>query len=124
MSSPGRYDLHLYRGDTRAWRFRLWQDAAQTEPFDLTGINVAAQIRGGNCNVIPIDLTLVVTLPNIIDASLSAADAERAPAQGRWDLQLTVPTDVPPRVRTVLAGRVLTTDDVTDVTGVVALVTA
>lgn len=120
--TPGRFDLNLYQGDSRAWRFQLWQDAAQTVPFPLDGITVAAQIRDPSCRMEPINLTLVVTLPNIIDASLSAEDAERAPARGGWDLQLTWPDNTPPRVRTVLAGRVTTVPDITDLTGVDGLV--
>jgi hypothetical protein len=111
---PGAYPLAIYRGDTSAWTFVLWGDAAKTEPVDLSSYSVKAEIRDrpGGSTIIP--LALVVTLPNIIDASLAPNASRAAPASGQWDLQLTDPTG---RIMTVLAGPVKVTGDVTDSTG-------
>ena len=42
----GEHPLFIYRGDTKAWRWRLWADDQRTVPYDLSGVTgVAAQIR-------------------------------------------------------------------------------
>jgi hypothetical protein len=112
---PGTYSLAIYRGDTHAWRFTLWQDTAKTTPVDLTGIAVKAEIRDRPAGTVIQALTLVVTLPNIIDASLTGAQTKAMPSTGgRWDLQLT---DATGWVSTVLAGSVNVTGDITDSSG-------
>jgi hypothetical protein len=119
--TPGNFPLDIYRGDTHAWRFVLWQDTAKTDPVDLAGIAVKAEIRErpGGADITP--LSLVVTLPNIIDASLSSAETAGLPASGRWDLQLT---DAGGRVATVLAGSVKVAGDITDSMAAAALARA
>ena len=111
---PGGFSLAIYRGDTHAWRFTLWQDAEKTTPVDLNGINVKAEIRDRRAGTVIIPITLAVTMPNIIDAKLTAAETSQLPATGAWDLQLTDPTGW---VSTVLAGTVKVAGDVTDSTG-------
>jgi hypothetical protein len=109
---PGSYSLAIYRGDTYAWRFTLWQDTDRTLAVDLTGIAVKAEIRDRPAGTLIQALTLAVTLPNIIDASLTGAQTRQLPSTGgRWDLQLTDPTGW---VSTILAGSVVVTGDITD----------
>lgn len=108
---PGTYDLDLYRGDTYQWQFVLWDNPEQSQPVDLTGATVAAEIRDQSAGAVIIPLVLVVTLPNIIDATLSNTDCQACPTKGVWDLQITFPGTI---VRTVLSGDVRVTPDVTD----------
>jgi len=111
---PGAYSLNIYRGDSHAWRFVLWADAAKTEAVDLTGTTVKAEIRDRPAGTVIRPITLTVTLPNIVDAYLAASQTAMLPASGRWDLQLTDGTGW---VSTVLAGAVKVTGDITDSTG-------
>jgi len=113
MTSPGAYGLDLYRGDTYTWRFVLWQDAAKTQPVDLTGATVAAQIRAMHGGDILATCGCVVTLPNTINMTLDEASSEAIPGGNyRWDLEVWwTSTNV---VRTVLAGACRVTDDVTE----------
>lgn len=107
--TPGNYDLCIYRGDTGRWRFICWQDAAKTLPSDFTGATAAAQIRdrpGGNQVT---QLYCAVDL-NRVDVAVLAADSVNLPPRGVWDLELTYPSS---DVRTLVAGRVLVTGDVT-----------
>jgi hypothetical protein len=108
--TPGKYALLIYRGDSYKWQFKLWSDAAKTIPLDLTGVTVKAEIRdkpGGN---VLGHLTCVTTMPNIIDASLTAANTATL-TSGVWDMQLTYAGG---DVSTVLTGLVTVTMDVTD----------
>jgi len=111
---PGAFSLAIYRGDTHAWRFTLWQDAEKTVPVDLNGIAVKAEIRDRPAGTVIQALTIVVTEPNFIDATLTGEQTAMLPASGRWDLQLT---DAALWVSTILAGPVKVTGDITDSTG-------
>jgi hypothetical protein len=108
---PGTMNLDLYRGDTTRWQFKLWLDAEKTDPVDLTGVTAKAEIRDkpGGKNITPI--TCVITMPNIIDATLTAIDSALLPAKGAWDLQLTYTGG---DVATLLAGKVTVIADITD----------
>lgn len=108
---PGTFDLKLYRGDTHAFRFILWQDDGKTTPVDLTGSTVAAEIREKSAGVHVVDLACVVTLPNTIDVTMTPAMYVNVPAKGVWDLQVTFPDA---EVHTVVGGAVTVTLDVTD----------
>lgn len=109
--APGKYNLALYRGDTGRWRFTFWEDTAHTVPFDLTGAVVKSEIRDKSGGTKIVELDCVVSLPNIIDAELTAGDSALTPAAGVWDLQLTWPDGT---VRTMVGGTVAVTGDVTD----------
>jgi hypothetical protein len=110
--TPAPYPLVLYRGDTYAWQFVLWDDIAQTIPTDLTGVTVKAEIRDQPAGSTIVPLNLTVTLPNLIYAALDAASSQKLPfPTGVWDLQLTYPDAT---VATPIAGTVLVTADVTD----------
>jgi hypothetical protein len=105
------YRLGLYRGDSYRWRLLLWADTARTVPVDLAGVVVAAEIRQ-NTGSTPITvIPCVVTAPNQIDLTLSAAATRSLPASAKWDLQLTYPSG---EVKTVIAGAVSVTGDITD----------
>jgi hypothetical protein len=108
--TPGNYDLCIYRGDTGRWRFICWQDAARSMPSDFTGAVAAAQIRdrpGGNMVT---QLYCAVTDPNTVDVAVLPADSALLPPRGVWDLQLTYASS---DIRTLVAGKVLVTGDVT-----------
>jgi hypothetical protein len=108
--TPGTYDLCIYRGDTGRWRFICWQDAARSMPSDFTGASAAAQIRdrpGGNQIT---QLYCGVTGPNTVDVAVLPADSALLPPRGVWDLQLTYASS---DIRTLVAGKVLVTGDVT-----------
>jgi hypothetical protein len=108
---PGSCNLNIYRGDTGRWQFNLWTDTAKTVPADLTGVIVNATIRdkptGGSYASA---LTCTVTLPNIINMSITSTQSRVEPAVGVWDLQLTYPSG---DIYTVLAGAAIVTQDVT-----------
>jgi hypothetical protein len=104
---PGTLPLRLYRGDSYSWQVRVWADEAHTQAIDLEGANPAAQIEGPGGVV---GLACTLTLPNIIDVELPAANWNGTLALDRWDLQLTWDDG---RVYTLLAGPVAVQDDVT-----------
>lgn len=109
--TPSNYPLKIYRGDTYRWRYTLWADTAKTQPVDLTGAAVTAEIRDKPGGALLTSLACVVTLPNIIDATLTATASAGLPADGgNWDMQLTYPSG---DVSTIISGRVEVTADVT-----------
>jgi hypothetical protein len=109
--TPGNYALHIYHGDSYRWQFTLYDDMAQTEPSDLTGVTVTSQIRDRPGGVLICALTCTVTLPNIILAYLSPANSALLTTSAAWDLELDYPTG---DVATVLSGPVNVTPDVTN----------
>ena len=109
---PGKYDMKLYRGDWAGWRVKLYQDAARTIPFDLSEYTVASQLRdkpGGSTGV---NLVCVITVPNIIDITITPVQWEDAPKSsiGAWDVEITDSFGNP---FTPLAGKVDIINDVT-----------
>lgn len=110
MTTPANYPLNLYRGDTFRTTFKLWKNKDKTDPVDLTGIAVAAQIRAKPDSATLQSLTCTVTLPNIIEVFLSPDESKTLPLTGVWDLQLTYANG---DIQTILAGAVKVTADVT-----------
>jgi hypothetical protein len=109
---PVQYNLNCYRGDTHRWRFVLWADAAKTDPVDLTGVTVTAQVRAtANSTTILTTLATVVS-GNQIDVTLPSASSQLLPASAAWDLQLVYPSG---DVQTIVAGAVSARADVTRV---------
>jgi hypothetical protein len=108
---PSPYALDLYRGDTFARTFRLWEDAAMTSPVDLTGATARAEIRDELGGTLLVELVCTVTAPNIVDVALPAAawPAGSAWTVGVWDLELTTGAVV----TTIVAGPVRVSGDVT-----------
>jgi hypothetical protein len=116
MALPASKPLDLYRGDTFPFAARLWADAAMTVPVDLSSVVPRAQLR--TLYALPelvdsliLEIACVVELPNIVHMVINAADWPATVCDdARWDLQLT---DAGGTVRTVLAGPVRITGDVT-----------
>lgn len=110
---PATYNLTLYRGDSYGWTFRFWADDIHTVPIDLSDVTPAAQIRDKPGGASVVDLACIVALPNEIVVTLDAPMWTTAPTgAGVWDLELTYTTSG--AVRTVLAGKVAITADVTN----------
>jgi hypothetical protein len=107
---PGTLDLDVYRGDSAHWQLAVWTDVEETEEYDLTDAVAEAQIRVRPGSDLLAQMECVVTPPNVIDVDLSAASSAGLTRSGWWDLQLTFPDGA---VRTLLAGRVTVTADVT-----------
>lgn len=107
---PGTYDLDLYRGDSYAWRFIMWQDEDKTIPTDLTDTTAAAQIRDKPDGAKVVDLPCSVELPNFVDIAITPELYAACPAKGGWDLQLTF---VNGDVYTPIRGSVVVTSDYT-----------
>jgi hypothetical protein len=125
---PEKYDLRLYRGDSYAWSFVLWEDDAHTIPVDLTDATPAAELRNkpGGETIVVLACAIVTTPPgpgpertNTVAVDLDAALWDGAPGllAGAWDLEITYPDG---SVRTVVAGKVTVTADVTHSTVVTA----
>ena len=113
MPMPGICDLEFYRGDSQYFEVELWEDAAGTIPSDVTGAEVKAEIRDKTAGVHIVELDCTLTPPNLIAVAMTPEMWVDCPTKGVWDLQLTMPSG---EVRTVLAGKVDTTADVTDST--------
>ena len=108
--TPGNFPLNLYKGDTYRWQFRLWQDVARIDATDLTGATVTAQIRDRAGGALICSLDCTVTLPNIVDVVLTAANSALLPTSAVWDMQTTFASG---DVMTPIAGAVNVTPDVT-----------
>jgi hypothetical protein len=112
--------LDLYRGDSQRIQIRLWMvapvvgpPAVPGVPYDLTGVTAKSEIRDRPAGTQITELSCVITLPNIIDIYLAAADSHKLPAKGAWDLQLTYASG---DIKSPIAGPVTVTPDVTDST--------
>lgn len=112
--NPGEYNLELYRGNSYAWQFRLWEDANKTVPFDLAGGKVSAQIRNQPGGTKVVDMIITVTEPNIVDMEMRPSMYYNCPLEGGWDIQVIRDDG---QVLTPLAGTVTVTPDYTDVGG-------
>ena len=108
---PALYPLDLYRGDTLRLTVRLWQDTAKTQPMHLDGAQAKAEIRTAPGGPSLLVLSCTVQLPNLVLVAMTAEQSKRAPLTGAWDCQVTFASG---DIRTVLAGPVTTTADVTD----------
>jgi hypothetical protein len=107
---PQRVPLGVYRGDSHHWVLTLWSDQAATVPIDMAGVSPKAEIRQPGGPVVA-TLDCAITPPNAITVTLAAADSAALPGLVGWDLQLTFPDG---SVRTVAAGPITVTADVTD----------
>jgi len=103
--------LDIYRGDSYAWKFTLWKDQAATIPFDLTGAVAKAEVRAKPGSPVLAVLACTVVQPNQVEVKLDAAQSGTLTGKAVWDLQLTFPDTT---VKTVVAGAVTVTSDVTD----------
>jgi hypothetical protein len=114
---PAQLSLDVYRGDSQRIQVKLWTTPPSTGipgvPYDLTGVTAKSEIRERPAGTSITAMTCTITLPNIINIFLAAADSHKLPAKGVWDLQLTF---LDGEVQTPLAGPVTVTPDVTDST--------
>jgi hypothetical protein len=109
---PGKLNLAIYRGDTYRWRFTLWEDPERTRPVFLTDATVKSEIRDKPAGNVLAVIACTIQQPNFIDAVLDADASSGLPPKGVWDLELTFAAVGD--VRTVLAGAVAVTPDVTN----------
>lgn len=109
---PAKYDLALYRGDTYERTFLLWADSGKTQRVDLTGATARAEIRDvpGGTRVTALDCTIPGPVDGQVVIRLDADDYANVPAAGVWDLELTYADTT---VQTIVAGKAVTTADVT-----------
>ena len=111
--APQQLALVVYRGDSYVWKFTLFTDAAKTQPLDLTGATAKAEVRASSGSAVLLTLGTAITVPNIIDVTLSAAESKAITfASAKWDLQLTWAAGN--TVKTVVAGAVNVEQDITD----------
>lgn len=108
---PQQMPLDVYRGDSYHWTITLWLDDASTEPYDLTGALAKAEIRAKAGSPVLATLVCDVVPPNTVEIELPAAQSALLNGKAVWDLQLTFPDS---SVKTIVAGPVVTTADVTD----------
>jgi hypothetical protein len=108
---PSQFDISVYRGDTWRQQITLWADAAKTQPVDLTGATVKAEVRDKAMGKLLFSFACTVTLPNIVEVGLDAAVSGALTGKGVWDLQVTFSGG---DVRTFLVGAVKVVADVTD----------
>jgi hypothetical protein len=114
MPVPQRIPLSLYRGDTCSVALRLWADTAETDPVDLAGVTITAQVR-----LTADSTTVVATFEVTVDGNtvlllLPPAVTAVLPPKGVYDVQLDWNSDGT-LIQTVLAGEVTVTADVTRV---------
>ena len=116
--TPGKFDLKIYRGDSYRYRFVMWADEDKTQPADLTGVSAKAELRVTHGGVVIGEMVLTITLPNLIDGVLTPETTSAITTKGGvWDLQLSFGGPPATDVKTVLAGAVIMTPDVTDSDG-------
>lgn len=103
----------IYRHDSYAHIISFWNDAEETDPFDITG-TVTAQIRTARLTADataddPLAEFTVQVVDNTITVSLTSAQTTDLPSAGFWDLQVNNGGII----TTLLMGRVKVLDDVT-----------
>jgi hypothetical protein len=104
---PSPLNLTLYAGDDFGLTLTLTDQASQ--PVDLTGATVNAQIRQKSGQ--PIEATFAYTIAtNVITLNLTGTDTQDLSGSYVWDCQVTYSDGV---VSTIVAGSVKVTADVT-----------
>lgn len=105
---PATYDVQAYRGDGYALAVHLEVGGAPADVGD--GTEYAAQWRPTLASDTHEDFEITPTGPGVLRLTLTGEQTTRMAITGRWDLEHR-PTDGEPR--TLLAGRVTITRDVT-----------
>lgn len=106
--------IEVKRGDTFDADLTLWADAGKTIPYDLTGAQVAAEIRKQTGSPVLATFDVTVTLPNEVHLNLSSADSGLLPygsALLGYDVQATWPG---PIVHTLVEGKATVSGDITE----------
>jgi len=108
---PANFKMSWYRGDSYGYRFKLWQDAEKTQPYDLTGATVKSEVRDKPGGVVLATLTTVIVEPNFVDLKVTPAMSKASFPKGEWDLEITFANG---DVNTPIRGPVTVDADVTD----------
>lgn len=111
--AAAKADLNIYQGDDYAAVVSVLNE--DMSAADLDGYAAQAQIRADVADkapVVVIDMVTAIESPNIV--KLSVPHGQTASLEGRysWDLQLVGPSG---DITTVLAGKVIVTQEVTRV---------
>lgn len=109
---PADMPLTLYRGDTRIWEQTF--TTSDGEPIDLTGHDIAAQVRTSRDSsdvLTSFDVELTRAAEGVIRLTLTSVQTAALPATAYWDLQLTRTADQ--FVRTYITGKIRIRGDVT-----------
>ena len=117
MPKPASYPLDIYQGDTYRKRFRLNAKAPDNSPvpLDLTGWTGTSQVRTSVGGTVLIDFTVTIDADQVENPgqfTISATDEVTAllnVTSAVWDVQFEKSGEV----RTMLAGPVVITPDVT-----------
>lgn len=115
MAAPSKTALQVYRGDAVGLRVTLWQDAEKTQPADLTGADVNAQIRASADSAEVIADFDVAVETNVVMLHLFPKQSAVLPALSVFDLEVVWDGVGGEQVQTVLVGSITTTADVTRV---------
>ena len=109
---PQQMSLSVYRGDCYHWTFTFWTDPDATQAYDLTGATAKAEVRAKPGSAVLATLECTVVEPNTIEVRLDSDQSQTlSPGKAAWDLQVTYPDGC---VKTLVAGGVTVTADVTD----------
>jgi hypothetical protein len=108
---PAQLPLDIYRGDSFRLRVKLFDQS--NVPLDLTNVLVKSEIRDRPAGTFMVQFQCTITLPNVVDLFLVSADSQKLPVNAVWDLQLSYGGG---EVKTLLAGPVTVTPDVTEST--------
>lgn len=119
MPVPSRVPIDHYRGDTLAVLCRLWADKAKTQPVDLTGTVVTAQVRltpDSSAAIANFDVTVDGTFNNEIVLVLPPTATATLPPKACYDTQIDW-DGTGTQIQTILAGDLTITADVTRAVG-------
>jgi hypothetical protein len=117
FTEPVKLDLHVYRGDSG--RFRVNVTDADGVPVDVSAAQWTCQIRATPAvgQPAPPPVANLVVVPDLqlhsqIEVQLPPNLSELLPVSAVWDLQMMVVNGPLTSVTTLLAGKVITTLDV------------
>ena len=111
--TPFKYAIEQWRGDTLSVLFRLWRDADHSDPVDLTGATVSAEVRETAESADPPAAEFAVSVTgNEVTLSLTPEQTRALPASGVYDLQVDWLADGT-QIQTVACGKITTSHDVT-----------
>lgn len=94
------HNIICYRGDTFERVFVYWQDAAKTNPLNLSGSTFKINVIEENADfpfpilTFVIGSGLTITAPNILTMAKTAVQMEVAPGVYKYDIQKTTGVNV------------------------------
>ena len=114
MPTPIKQNIVHYAGDTLGILIRLYDDVAKTQPSNLTGTIVTAQVRATPQSVEAEADFAVSVLNNTITLILEPKRTREIPPSSVWDCQVDWDASNPDtNVQTVVAGSLTLQPDVT-----------